>query len=69
MTPEELTAQFRDWKANGVTRVQFGGPYHCGACDHEIIHSEMDKAVVAVLRELGYGEAMDEFESATRWYS
>ena len=37
--------------------------------DLEISHVEMDDAIVKLLRQLGYGEAMDIYESQHKWYA
>ncbi len=37
--------------------------------DPEVLHIYMDKALLIVIRSLGYGIAADVFESAERWYA
>lgn len=54
--PEELLASMQRW---------VGG----GEGDPEIVHRAMDKLMVAALRSLGYGAAMDVYEAAPRWYA
>jgi len=36
--------------------------------DPECTHSNMDKLICNLLRELGYGEGVDIFEKAEKWY-
>lgn len=37
--------------------------------DYEISHKNMDALMVNKLREFGFGEAMDIFENAPKWYA
>lgn len=40
---------------------------HCG--DIEGDHGEMDKLMVKVLRQLGYGAGCDIFDACEKWYA
>lgn len=37
--------------------------------DTEESHRRADQALCALLRDLGYGEAVDVFENSNRWYA
>lgn len=37
--------------------------------DEEFVHIEMDEIMCDLLRDLGYGEGIDIFESTYKWYS
>lgn len=37
--------------------------------DNEISHCRADEILCAFLRELGYGEIVDVFESIDKWYA
>ena len=37
--------------------------------DEELRHSQGDKLLCKTLRELGYGAAVDKFESWNKWYA
>ena len=71
MTPRELADLFADYVSNGVPEKP---PYLHQSHrfynnDWETTHSVMDELMEEVLRELGYGEAMDIYEATTRWYA
>jgi len=69
LTPKELADLFTDYISNGVpSRYTYNNGRHYPT-DWEISHSSMDDRMVEVLRALGYGEAMDLYESITRWYA
>lgn len=38
-------------------------------CDKEYSHVDMDELMCKLLRELGYGEGVDIFEKAEKWYA
>ena len=56
ITPEMLVEIFRE-----ILLAERG--------DTEALHFRLDSAMVTLLRELGYGEAMDMFEEAPKWYA
>jgi hypothetical protein len=56
LTPE----QFRD-------AMKEIGEKHAG--DWEVIHSEADNLICALLREMGYEEGLNIYDSWTRWYA
>lgn len=37
--------------------------------DEEITHKELDNLMCILLRQLGYGEGVDIFEKAEKWYA
>jgi len=41
----------------------------CSEFDPEARHENFDKILCELLRELGYGELIDIFESYTKWYA
>ena len=56
MTPDEMAKKMR-----AITENPDG--------DQETDHEECDALMCAVLRELGFGAAVDIFESSHRWYA
>jgi hypothetical protein len=56
MTPEEAAAKMRE--------IFSGTDYNIGAA-----HLEADELLCQILRELGYGEAVQIFEDADKWYA
>lgn len=56
MTPEQFLAKIKhiEWMY---------------ACDTEMMHSELDKAMEELLHELGYGEAIEYVQRLERWYA
>lgn len=61
-TPEEFAEQMKD---ASIPRLRFGKFYE----DCEDTHSRMDGLMCDLLRELGYGEAVDIFEDSPKWYA
>lgn len=55
-TPQEFKEQLHD------IRVRYGD-------DAEIAHSIMDGMMCDLLKDLGYGDAVAEFEEQDRWYA
>ena len=43
--------------------------YKSRKTDTEAAHGDMDDLMCNLLRELGYGEAVDVFENAVKWYA
>ena len=66
MTPEELKEKMQQL-VDGTLPDDPGGLRPKWSDDEERGHSKADALMVAVLRELGYGEAMDIYEAQTRW--
>jgi hypothetical protein len=57
MTPEEFAARMRElYPQNGVY-------------DNEQAHVRADELMCELLRSLGYGEGVDIFDAAERWYA
>lgn len=56
MTPVKFSAQMR------ALIEQYGD-------DEESCHWHCDQLICQLLRELGYGEAVDMFEATERWYA
>ena len=54
LTPEEFASKMKECFAEG---------------DGEASHSDADDLLCNLLRELGYGEAIDIFEAAEKWYA
>ena len=73
MSPEDMKAQLQmlvDGTSPRLT-IDFGNghshTYGNWESDPEVGHGEADRLLVETLRLLGYGEAMDIYESQTRW--
>lgn len=43
--------------------------YYAIKDDEELCHIKMDDLMCDVLRELGYGEGIDVFDSVKKWYA
>ena len=73
MSPEDLKAQLQMLVDGTSPRLMtdFGNGhvhrYGNWESDPEVGHGKADELLVATLRLLGYGEAMDIYESQTRW--
>lgn len=63
MTPEEFKFAMLD---ASLTTYEFEGHHYF---DSESSHEKMDDLMCKALRELGYGEGIDIFCSATKWYA
>lgn len=63
MTPEEFAEKMQ--KARETTGFIFGTEVP----DIETAHENMDDLMCQVLRDLGYGEGIDIFCNADKWYA
>lgn len=61
MTPEEFKNEMAD-----IVEYHMKGD-RCW--DRENVHRNMDRLMCDLLRELGYGEGVDVFELAPKWYA
>ncbi len=63
MTPEEFAAKMLE--ASKITYSHWGKEY----ADIEDSHAAMDDLMCNLLRSLGYGDGIDIFEKAEKWYA
>lgn len=61
MTPEEFKKKMEELKPDPDSKS------YC--CDVEDNHKKMDDVMCELLRSLGYGEGIDIFEAAEKWYA
>lgn len=54
MTREEAIEKLKSWQDSG---------------DFEVSHSEGDDILCALLRSLGYGDVVDEWDKIGKWYA
>ena len=60
MTPEEFKKEMADAVEYFINERRW---------DQESLHRCMDRLMCDLLRELGYGEGIDIFEDAPKWYA
>ena len=50
-------------------KTRMANIFYSAGDDPEICHGKMDDLMCELLRHLGYGDGIDIFESAERWYA
>ncbi len=68
MTPEELKKQMQQL-VDGTHPRQRQVGYGAWQDDPEVGHGMADDLMVAILRKLGYQEAMKIYAAQTKWYA
>jgi hypothetical protein len=69
MTPKELTERLANAMTPKTFKTRMANLFYSSINDPEYYHGKMDELMCELLRSLGYGDGIDIFESAEKWYA